>query len=203
MDRNIQHHFLTTAHDINDLFDGTTKLSQFKRKLEKQATQNVAAYPFEQYIGDGFEFLVELIIKLSPADNRIGITNYKPVPNNNDNGVDGYGINLRGNPCAVQVKYRVDSNKVLTAGEDRLDSFITESVLEDILPEKTDKVKNHYVFTTAKGLHYYTDGQKFRGTVKCFGNEELRELLDNNIHFWEECRLLIAEDLSKKKSVKT
>lgn len=48
----------------------------------------------------------------------------------------GYGINLRGNPCAVQVKYRVDSNKMLTAGEDRLDSFITESVLEDILPEK-------------------------------------------------------------------
>lgn len=202
MDRKIYHHFLTTSHDINELFDGTTKLSQFKGKLETQANRNITAYPFEQYIGDGFEFLVELIIKLSVADNRIGISRYKPVSNNNDNGVDGYGINLRGIPCAVQVKYRVDSRRVLTAGEDRLDSFITESVLEDILPEKTDKVKNHYVFTTAKGLHYYTDGQKFRGTVKCFGNEELREMLDNNIHFWEECRLLISENLTKRKVVK-
>jgi len=203
MDRNIQHHFLTTAHDINDLFDGTTLLSQFKRKLEKQATQNVAAYPFEQYIGDGFEFLVELIIKLSPADNRIGITNYKPVPNNQDNGVDGYGINLLGNTCAVQIKYRVDSKKLLTATDDRLDSFLTESQKKRVFMEFDHKIKNHYIFTTAKGLHYYTDQTKFEGSVKCFGYEELREFLDNNIHFWEECRLLIAEDLSKKKLVKT
>lgn len=202
MDIKISHHFLTTSHDVVGLFEGTTKISQFKRKLESQAVQDVDRYPFEQYIGDGLEFLVELVIKLSPADNRIGIVDYEPVKSNQDNGVDGYGKNLLNKKCAVQVKYRVDSNKVLTAGEDRLDSFITESVLEGIIPEQADPIKNHYVFTTAKGLHYYTDGQKFRGSVKCIGNEELREMFDNNVHFWDACREVIALNLSPARLLK-
>lgn len=197
MEREIFHHFLTTSHNVRELFEGTIKLSQFKSKLEKQAGIDVQAYPFEQYLGDGFEFLVELIIKISKCDNRIGISDYRPVPTHQDNGVDGYGVNLRGNRCAVQVKYRVDSSGVLSASKDNLSSFIAESVFEGIVPDTEDKVKNHYIFTTAQGLHYYTDGQKFRGSVKCFGNEELREILDNNPNFWEECRKMIDENLAK------
>lgn len=195
MERKIFHHFLTTSHNVRELFDGTLKLSQFKSKLEKQAGIDVQAYPFEQYLGDGFELLVELIIKLSKCDNRIGISDYRPVPNNQDNGVDGYGINLRGNRCAVQIKYRVNSREVLSSSKDNLSSFIAESVLEGVLPNTEDKIKNHYIFTTAQGLHHYTEGQKFRGSVHCFGNEELREILDNNPHFWEECRKMVEENL--------
>jgi len=197
----IEHHFLTTAHDINGLFIETNKISTFCRILEKQANIDVDAYSYNQYVGDGFEFLVELLIKLSPADNRIGIVNYHPVKSNGDNGVDGYGRNLLNNLCAVQVKYRADSSRNLTATEDKLDSFITESVMEhEILPVKEGKIKNHYIFTTAEGLHYYTDGVKFRGTVKCIGYPQLRELLDNNIHFWSMCRKVIAHELSAKKT---
>jgi hypothetical protein len=203
MNNKLFHHFLTTAHDVKELFEGTTLLSQFKRKLENQATLDTDRYEFDKYIGDGFEFLVELIIKLSPTDNRIGITQYRPVPNNQDNGVDGYGLNLLGKKCAIQVKYRVDTSKLLTAKEDNLNSFLVEALLnDDIIPEQKEKIKNHYLFTTAKGLHYYTDDTKFRNSVKCFGYQELREILDNNIHFWNACMDIIEENLAAKKLVK-
>ena len=194
----IDHHFLTTAHDIDELFLGTKKISTFCAKLEKQANSNVAAYPYEKYVGDGFEFLVELQIKLSPADNRIGIVDYQPIQSNKDNGVDGYGRNLNNKKCAIQVKYRSNNDKVLTAGEDKLDSFITESVLEGVYPEVEGRCKNHFIFTTAEGLHYYTSKEKFRGSVKCIGWKEFRELLDNNIHFWESAMEVILENLPKK-----
>jgi hypothetical protein len=198
----IDHHFLTTAHDIDELFLGTKKISTFCAKLEKQANSNVAAYPYEKYVGDGFEFLVELLIKLSPADNRIGIREYHPIQSNKDNGVDGYGVNLLGKKCAVQVKYRTNTNKVLTAGDDKLDSFMTEAMFEKVYPEEENVCKNHYIFTTAEGLHYYTNNEKFRGAVKCIGYQHLRELLDNNIHFWDMCMEVIQENLSSKKKTK-
>ena len=191
----LQHHFLTTSHDIMGLFTGTNKISTFCSKLEKQGVSNTMAYPYEKYVGDGFEFLVELIIKLSPVDNRIGIQDYEPISSNKDNGVDGYGKNLLEKKCAVQVKYRTNNQRVLTAGEDKLDSFMTEAMFEGVLPETKNKCKNHYIFTTADGLHYYTNGEKFRGAVKCIGYKELREFLDNNSHFWNSALDVIEENL--------
>jgi len=195
----LDHHFLTTSHNLPELFMGTNKISTFCTKLEKQAHQHPDAYSYEKYVGDGFEFLIELLIKLSPVDNRIGISDYRPVKNNEDNGVDGYGKNVNGNKCAVQVKYRSNKNKVLTAGDDKLDSFIAEALIkEGIIPEKEKKCKNHYIFTTAPGLHHYTETQKFRNSVECIGLPQLKELLDNNIHFWEKCLECILENLNSK-----
>ena len=192
----IEHHFLTTSHNILELFDSTQKVSTFCKKLEKQAAIDPIAYPYEKYVGDGFEFLVELLIKINPADNRIGISEYHPI-GNNDNGVDGYGINILGKKCAIQVKYRTNSSMVLTATGDKLDSFMTEAMFEGIVPETENKCKNHYIFTTAEGLHYYTANEKFRKSVKCIGYQELRELLDNNIHFWNLCISSINNNLVK------
>lgn len=198
----IEHHFLTTCHDINGLFEDTNKISTFCSRLEKQANLRTDSYSYETYVGDGFEFLVELLIKLSPTDNRIGIIGYSPVKSNNDNGVDGYGFNLRNNKCAVQVKYRTNTNSVLTANKDGLDSFMFESVLEGVLPERDGKIKNHYIFTTAEGLHHYTNDIKLRNSVKCIGYQHLRELLDNNVHFWNHCRLVITNELAERKAKK-
>lgn len=189
----IEHHFLTTSHNLKELFNKTTKLSTFCTKLERQAAVDESAYTYEKYVGDGFEFLVELLIKLSPTDNRIGISEYRPI-GNNDNGVDGYGINLLGKKCAIQVKYRNNSSTVLTATNDKLDSFMTEAMFEGIVPEIESKCKNHYIFTTADGLHYYTANEKFRKSVKCIGYQEIRELIDNNIHFWTGCNKIISEN---------
>jgi len=194
----IEHHFLTTAHNLTEIFDKTNKISTFCRKLEKQAIMDEIRYPYNKYVGDGFEFLVELLIKLSPVDNRIGIVNYHPIKSNGDNGVDGYGVNLLNKKCAIQVKYRSNNTEVLTAGKDGLDSFYTEAMFEGVVAEKDEKCKGHYLFTTAEGLHHYTRDEKYRKTMKCIGYNELRELLDNNVHFWNAARETIQKNLIKK-----
>lgn len=46
----------------------------------------------------------------------------------------------------------------------------------------------HFVFTTASGLNFYTDQEMFKSKVKCFGYNEFRSLLDNNVIFWNKVR---------------
>jgi hypothetical protein len=194
----LEHHFLTTSFDIISLFEGTDKISTFCKKLEKQASKDPGRYPFEKYIGDGFELLVELIVKMSECDNRVGLKDYKPVLKD-DNGVDGYAINLKGEISAVQVKYRVNSQKLLTSSGDRLDSFLSEAMFNGVFPETEDKCKRHYIFTTAEGLHHYTLNEKFRKSIKVFGYKELRELLDGNTHLWQRSLETITQNLEASK----
>jgi hypothetical protein len=154
-------------------------------------------YDEDKFKGDGFELFVEIFIKIFECDNRIGITNYEPIQVGNDNGVDGYGINIDGDKCAIQVKFRGKTNKTLTATQDKLDSFITESVLEGIIPIPKTQYK-HFVFTTAEDLHYYTDNEKFRNTVMCFGWSKFRQVVDNNNPFWNKLREEIKNNLPFK-----
>jgi hypothetical protein len=118
----------------------------------------------------------------------------------NDNGVDGYGINIVLETCAIQIKYRTNTKNLLTSTVDKLDSFITEALLEkNILPSKQYR---NFIFTTAKGLHHYTDHENFRGTVKCFGYDEIRSLVDNNLHFWNFIQKEIVQFKEKVLSLK-
>jgi len=186
----LTHPFIYRCHDLDGLFKNVKTLSQFMKRLEKQSQEHPERYSVEKYLGDGWEFFCEALIKSHPCDNRIGIADYKPVTKN-DNGVDGYGINIFGEVCAVQPKYRSNTKGLLTSEGDSLNSFITEALLEkNITPDKKYK---HFVFTTAKGLHYYTDHEKFRGMVKCYGYEDIRSLVDNNLHFWNFIREQILQ----------
>jgi len=186
----LTHPFIYRCHDLDSLFENIKTLSQFMKRLEKQSQQHPEQYSVKKYLGDGWEFFCEALIKSHPCDNRIGIADYNPVTKN-DNGVDGYGINIFGEVCAVQPKYRSNTKGLLTSEGDSLNSFITEALLEkNITPDKKYK---HFVFTTAKGLHYYTDHEKFRGMVKCYGYEDIRSLVDNNLHFWNFIREQILQ----------
>ncbi len=186
----LTHPFIYRCHDLEGLFENIKTLSQFMKRLEKQSQLHPERYSVEKYLGDGWEFFCEALIKANPCDNRIGIANYEPVIKN-DNGVDGYGINIFGEVCAVQPKYRSNTKGLLTSEGDSLNSFITEALLgKNITP---DKKYRHFVFTTAKGLHHYTDHEKFRGMVKCYGYDDIRSLVDNNLHFWNFIREQILQ----------
>ena len=202
MNSNLTHPFMLRSHDLNGLFNNVKTLSQFMKRLEKQSKMFPDRYSVEKYLGDGWELFCEALIKTHQYDNRIGISQYNIV-SKNDNGVDGYGINIFGETCAVQPKYRSNTSGLLTSKKDSLDSFITEALLEkNIRPSKQFR---HYVFTTAKGLHYYTDHEKYRGTVKCYGYDEIRSLVDNNLHFWNFIReeiLRFEENILSLKSNK-
>ena len=194
----IEHQFKTKAHDLVALFDQTNKMSTFKTKVERQANQNPQDYPYNDYVGDAFELLVELIIKLHPVDNRLGISNYVPIQSN-DNGVDGYGINADGNKCAIQAKFRNDVTTNLSATKDHLDSFIVESLSNGITPlGKHEKgYPKHYIFTTAEGLHHYTETEKWKAfNIHVIKWSTLRQMLDNNYLFWDKCREIVKDLVS-------
>jgi len=205
----IKHGFGLRAHDLLGLFDKTNKISTFMNKVEKQSLLDVTRYDANKYKGDAFEFLVEILLKSHAYDNRLGITSYDPVQSD-DNGVDGVGINLSGEKCVVQVKYRSNKGAVLTANQDHLSNMISDGMFKHGVsadPAKLSLITEgkvaplHYVITTATGLHHYTDNENFKGYVHCIGYDQLRAMLDNNLSFWNLCRQIsksIIESKSKK-----
>lgn len=205
----IKHAFGYKSHDLIGLFDKTNKLSTFMNKLEKQSLIDTVRYDSNKYKGDGFEFLVEILLKSHAYDNRLGITSYEPIQSD-DNGVDAVGINLSGEKCVVQIKYRSNKNSVLTANEDKLSNMISDGMFQHGVSADSEKLKMisgkkvaplHYVITTATGLHHYTDNENFKGYVHCIGYNQLKSILDNNISFWNLCRE-IAKNIQESKSKK-
>jgi hypothetical protein len=193
MNIKLKHSFLKTCTDITGLFNNVVKINSFCSRLEKQADNaiNSIIYDPNDYKGDGFELLIEALIKLSPADNRLGIFDYSIVDKSDDVGVDGYGVGIDGKACTVQVKYRSDNTVNLTSNNDHLANFASSSFIHYGVEPASNT--NMVVFTTAKGLHYYTDENMFKNKVRCIGHNELRELLDNNYGFWNSLRTLIHE----------
>ena len=190
----MQHQFITTSHDLSGLFNGVNLFSTLVRRIEEQSTIDPIRYDVDKYKGDAFEFFVELFLTINSTDNRVFVYNYKPIPPDEDNGADGTGTNMSGNECVVQVKYRGNTEHLLTANEDHLMNLIGAGSLLGINYDMKDK-KNikHFVFTTAKSLHFYTDEHMFKGKVKCFGYEEFRKMVDNNIPFWNKCREMVGD----------
>ena len=188
----LEHNFKTKAHSLPRLFEGVNKMSQLMHKIEQEAIIDTLRYDAEKYKGDAFEFFVELFLSLHPTDNRVGVYNYKPNQEN-DNGVDGIGINMRGEKCVVQVKYRSNVLTELSSNKDSLANLITDGMMAHGVVADMENPKNfrHFVFTTATGLNFYTDQEMFKSKVKCFGYNDFRSLLDNNLIFWNKVREII------------
>lgn len=195
--KDIQHGFGKRAHDIVGLFEKTNKMATFMRKLEKQGLIDPLRYDRDKYVGDGLEFLINIFILSHQYDKRVNILNYEPVQSD-DNGVDGVGLNALNEKCAIQIKYRSNTMKTLTANQDHLSNFIADAMFKYkiVAPEKNTDIPRHYVFTTAQGLNFYTDNEMFKGYVKCYGIDDMKYFLDDNFHFWNMCRN-IAKELKK------
>lgn len=198
---NLQHQFQTKCHNLTELFAEVNTLSKFMRNLEKQSLVDPARYDSNKYLGDGFEFFIELFLALHSCDNRVGVYNYTPVQEN-DNGVDGKGLNIKLEPCVVQIKYRSNTSDMLTATKDYLSNLFSDGMLAHNVVADTNDAKNfrHFVFTTADGLHFYTDQEMFKKKVKCIGYKQLKGMLDNNLPFWNKCREIVKEIDSKLKA---
>jgi len=192
MKTTLEHNFITQAHDLKALFNGVTKFATFTRRLEEQSQIDPDRYDPDKYKGDGFEFFVELFLMLHANDNRVGVYDYSPTQEN-DNGVDGVGVNILREKCVVQVKYRSNNQIDLTANHDHLSNMISDGMLAHQVIADNDNAKNyrHFVFTTANGLHFYTDQEMFKSKVKCFGYKDFRSMLDYNMVFWNNALELI------------
>ena len=190
----LQHKFQYRASaDLQEMFKGVNKFSTLVNKIKKLSEKNSSKYNPDKYKGDAFEFFVELFLNAFKYDNRIGISSYAPVQDN-DNGVDGVGLNFDGKKSVVQCKFRSDASQLLTNNQDHLGNMVTDGILQhQVLPiESVTDTPRHYVFTTAKGMHHYTDADFFKGKVKCIGYDGFKTMLDDNINFWDYCRAAVA-----------
>jgi len=190
----LEHNFRTKAHSLTRLFEGVNKMSTLMHKIEQEAVLDTLRYDADKYKGDAFEFFVELFLALHPTDNRIGVYNYKPNQEN-DNGVDGIGVNINNEKSVIQVKYRSNTQSELSSNKDSLGNLLTDGMLAHNVVADNTNPKNfrHFVFTTATGLNFYTDQEMFKSKVKCFGYNDFRSLLDNNLIFWNKVRDIIQK----------
>lgn len=139
--------------------------------------------------GDIFEIFAEGFFHILGGSSHIGIANYKPTPKSEDNGVDGFGIGMDNKPATIQIKYR--SNPIYELTEEDLKQFAFQSIMVyDV--EKTTK-NNMIVFTSCKGVHWYTQSQVFKGILRTISRDDIRKNIDNNNSFWIAFREIIED----------
>jgi hypothetical protein len=180
----LKHRFAKQCYSVNKLLDNTDKLSTFMRKLEKQATEEPDRWDRDTYVGDGFECLIEALIKLSPMDKRINIMDYQPQTGV-DMGVDGIGYGHDGQAHTVQMKYRSNTISVLTANKDHISNFVSQSAMKYNISKDYGHMT---IFTTAKDLHEEINREMYNDKVRTLGYDDIRKLIDGNMAFWSQFR---------------
>ena len=85
------------SSDLGYLLDNCYHLKTYCDRLDTLAALHKDDYPDTVYKGDGFEFLMEAILKLTGRAATVGIGGYEVVPLKEDFGVDGIGIGVNGN----------------------------------------------------------------------------------------------------------
>jgi len=159
-----------------------------------------------KFKGDVFEVFCELLIRLSPIDDRIGITDYHVVTDG-DTGVDGYGKMKDGSTATVQIKYRMWDWE-LKAIKEHLNNFrLTSFMKHDIDPQAVNG--QMFIITTGKEIHWKTlETQFLKGSVRCLslnasycclkGSQKhtidnlysLKTIVNDFEYFWNEFREL-------------
>ena len=59
------HQFKTKSHDLTGLFTDVNLMSTFVNRLQTQAEFDPLRYDVNDYLGDGFEFFVELFLNIN------------------------------------------------------------------------------------------------------------------------------------------
>lgn len=172
----LTHPFKHVCYDVNGLLNNVTTLNKFMTNLEKQGMSDPDRYEYNDYVGWGFEALVECLIKLSPIDKRINMLEYTPITEG-DMGVDGVGVAHDDKGHTVQCKYRSNQISVLTANKDHISNFVAHSAMKY-------KADHMTIFTTASKLHEVISEEMYQGSVRTLAVDDLKKLLDNNLPFW-------------------
>jgi hypothetical protein len=185
----MNHRFKLICPNAGILLKGVDKLSTFMRNVDKLSTDpawTCGNWSPEEYKGDALEALVEVLVSHSPIDKRINIVDYRPHNNKvdgKDMGIDGYGVSHSGNLHTIQVKYRSNTRKDLTANEDHISNFVAKTTSS---PKFRDA--DMTIFTTAKDLNTKVNEGMYHDRVRVLGYKDLAKLVDNNPAFWRVFR---------------
>ena len=144
--------------------------------------------------GNMLEIFAEIFFHTHEHDERVGIKDYTPVPLGEDYGVDAVGINVAGDKCAVQVKYRGNLTEQVFYKD--LAKTCTDALLYHDVPIKE---KNSVIFlvTTGAGANHIAKNRLGRKLV-IIDREFLRRCVDNNKSFWGTAYNTVYDTLDNK-----
>lgn len=220
MNIQLEHSAKNQCHVWDELLSETTfskfcsRIEKFAKKIAESPLEDMSIYfsaenfktgrdKANKFKGDVFEIFCEMVIRLSPIDDRIGISEYHVVTEG-DTGVDGYGISRDGLPITVQIKYRKWDDQ-LDAEDDHLNNFrmTSYSVKFDIKPQSEGKM---LIITSGDRINWRTLDEQFLGKIRCISRNasygcikgsqrktvdglfSLQTLVDNNVVFWNSFR---------------
>jgi hypothetical protein len=172
----LEHHFKNTCYNIDKLLHGVTNLTTFLNRLDQQSKTAPKMWDPKKYKGDGFECLVEAIIKLNPTNTRINITNYRPAAID-EMGIDGTGETFDGMPHEIQIKLSMNPNKLITEEHEHIAMFPAFAATRHM-----GKEIQMTLFTTAKDLHHVLEN--FNNKVRVLGRKDIEKLV-NTPTFWK------------------
>jgi hypothetical protein len=179
-------------------------LSELSTKII-EASESYETYGYigeegqNKFKGDLFEIFAEIFFKLTSSDNRVGITDYSVVKDNDDYGVDGVGVALNGIPATIQVKFRSNPTTKMTIKD--LKNLHGISYKHYGVPVGTDN--NIIIFTNCAGIHWNTQTNVLKNSTLTYGyhNEgsdyNLKNLIDNNTSFWKNLDKMIGYNIDK------
>jgi hypothetical protein len=144
-----------------------------------------------KFAGDLFEIFAEVFFLIYGKDNRVGVYDYLPVPAEDDNGVDGYGKNIEGGPCTVQVKFR--NNPTYELKERDIKQFGLKSITD--FNVDYNRQESMVIFTNCAGLHWYSESQVFTDLYRVINYESIKKLTDNNHAFWSSFEDIVLETI--------
>lgn len=153
-------------------------LDEFKRAIE----ENALKFPEEErnvFKGDMFETFAEIFFKAFQNDNSFGLSDYAPVPLEEDFGVDGTGINAAGKPTVVQIKYRSNPLDSVTYAE-LARTYTSAMLFQGISLEGENCV---FVFTTAYDVTP-PNNTVFKKMIRVISHKIISQEIDNNVNFW-------------------
>lgn len=198
----LKHHFAISS-TMENIVCGVNTIDEFLRNARTigKALNDRAEVDLEdplrernRIVGDAFEVFGEFLIRHKRTDDRFLIKKYG-IPAC-DNGIDGEGVDSESG-VSVFVQYKCyqefdhETGKPVRLIGKQLDTFQAECyhVLRERFPDGhvTPGWPRMLVITSAMGMNSYTQETKYRGQVKCFGIEELRQLTCSP-EFWEEFR---------------
>lgn len=223
MNIKLEHPFWKNYPDSLSLYEKNTKMGTWISRVVKVAAKiekdpssikfkSVKTSPIDianDFRGSSFEAFGELLIKLQGLNPLIGIYDYTPLFNNdennyNDYGVDGKGLGKNGKLATVQFKFRSVFGTTLFADKDHLHNFINASLEMGV---NINDNENMIIITTADEVFYKDMTIEWKNKVKyiatnkswgCYRNQKyvpqdptnifsLKTLVDNNRPFWEMC----------------
>lgn len=133
--------------------------------------------------GDMFEIFCEIFFEAYHNDPKVGLTNYTPVPLEEDYGVDAIGTNVLGDQCAVQCKYRSNPLEVIDLAS-MAKTYSSARELSNISLNNHDTL---WLITTGGGATEPCH-KVFRKKLRVIHRDIIAGRVDGNLSFWKEAQ---------------